>query len=190
MILALVGGLAEEVIIPSSLDAGVVTRGDGVGAVSLYGLPQRSEFDGSVAGHAGVGGTALLVGLNEILNDGVAEYVSHVIGLVGNAQSCADSTGVGDVPRISRLAVGAVQGHGGSCDVVPLLQQQVGGHRGIHTAAHGGEYTSMHGNLLSEEMGIFVLHLSLAPQVGSQLTLDLQAVEIILPQYLVDRNGY
>ena len=102
-----------------------------------------------------VGGAARFVDLDEIIYDTAAEDLPHVVGLVGDAQLFADGAGIGHVLGVPRLPLGAVQGHGGSRDVVALLQKQVGRHRGVHTAAHGGEYFL--GHSASLQYGKFVL---------------------------------
>ena len=76
LVLGLVEGLFEDVLLPCPLDAGVVAGGDIAAAQNIGALKELVEFQIAVAVDAGVGGDAVLVGVDEAVDDAGGEFVA------------------------------------------------------------------------------------------------------------------
>ena len=110
------------------LNLGVVAGGQQGTAHLLGRLEQSAEFDGPVAQHAGIGGLALLIGLDEGVHHLPAEGFRQVQGVVGDGETLSHRLGVSHVPGGVALGalgggqgVGREQGHGKAHRIVARL---------------------------------------------------------------------
>ena len=116
---------------------GIEAQGDGL-------LQQGGELDALVAAHAGVGGAAGGVLIDEVLDDIFLEPLGKVPDVVGDPEHVAGPPGVAGVLDGAAAAAAGSQGarHPGqrkvdADDVVPRLDGAGGGNGGINAAAHG-----------------------------------------------------
>ena len=94
LVLGLVEGLFEDVLLPCPLDAGVVAGGDIAAAQDIGALKELVEFQIAVAVDAGVGGDAVLVGVDEAVDDAGGEFVLEVENVKRKAQTAGNAPGV------------------------------------------------------------------------------------------------
>jgi hypothetical protein len=105
---------------------------------------QGGELDALVAAHAGVGGAAGGVFVDEVLDDVLLETLGEVPHIVGNAQHVAGPPCVAGILDGAAAPAAGTQGawHPGqrqvdTDDVVSRLDGAGGGNGGINAAAHG-----------------------------------------------------
>ena len=136
---------------------GVVSGGHPAPALALGQLQQGAELDPPVAHHAGVGGQALLIGLDKGLDDLLPEGHGQVKEIVGDVQGLGRGPGVLRPPL---PAAGQLQGHPRQVQALPLEQQGGGG--AVHPSAHGYGCNLIHRNLHGHfaEFSMRVYHIS------------------------------
>ncbi len=130
------GGAVGEVA-----PAAVMPGGDALKPVAESPLEEDAEFHIAVAEHIGVGGNAIAVSVDEVIDDGAAVFPDKVDDLEGDAELVADGTGVFDILLGGAAAedIGFIHPNldVSSRDVVPLFLEQEGGDGAVHPAGHG-----------------------------------------------------
>ena len=124
-------------------DARVVPGGQ-LGAQGARALEQEAELHVPVAGHAGDGRLPLQVALHEGVHHPLAEEVLHVGHVERDVERLGHPPGVVDVvgaAAAAALGLRFVGPHpqGDPDDLVPLLLEERGGCRGIHSTTHGDD---------------------------------------------------
>ena len=142
LILFFVPGFAQEGVSSGVLHPGIVTRGQAIETQGAYLVQEASKLQGTVALHAGVGGSPLEVGTDEGLDDHAVQFVCKIEDIVRNCQLLADPAGILNLLGTAAFAAfplrnGNAQAHGDADNVVTLLLQKPGGGGGIHAAAQG-----------------------------------------------------
>ena len=147
LVLRLVEGLFEDVLLPCPLDAGVVAGGDIAAAQDIGALKELVEFQIAVAVDAGVGGDAVLVGVDEAVDDAGGEFVLEVENIKRKVQTAGDAPCVlRVVERAAGMALGdarvlvVIELHHAADAVVARVGQKLCRHAGIHAAGHGDEH--------------------------------------------------
>ena len=121
----------------------VVSGSDGIAAEQLSPPQQVPELGVGIATDAGVGRAAARVLRDEVVDDVAGELILHVEDVVGDAQRIGDPARVHDAvqpaagARRSRLLLVAEGLHGRADELVALLGQQRGRHRGVDPSGHG-----------------------------------------------------
>ena len=119
-------------------DPGVVARGQPVEAQAVRPRQQPVELDGPVALDAGIGRPSPCVRLHVGRHHVPVELLGQVEDVVLDTKLLGYPPGVIDVGHraASRVGGASPQLERGPHDVVPLLDQERGGHRGVHPARH------------------------------------------------------
>ena len=103
----------------------VVPRGDVVAAQLQRPMIKPLEFEPPVAVNAGVGGSALLIAFHKRLDDLPVKIPGEIKGVVGDAQSMADTFRVLHIPEGAAgalpLILAVIELHGHADAVVALL---------------------------------------------------------------------
>jgi len=128
-------------------DAGVVPRGEVIGAEFKSAMQQQAEFEVAIAGNTRIRGSASCVLLAEVINHGSLELLLHVEDVVWYVQLSTDPAGI--LGAIQGAATGTgplafvvfrtVQAQSDAHRSVTLLLEEEGCDRGVHPAAHGDE---------------------------------------------------
>ncbi len=126
--------------------------GDEVGPDLLAVRPELAELEPDVAEDARVGGPAGGVFVGELVHD-PGEVAFEVEGIERDVEAVGDGSGVDRVgaraaglgPSLEAFAVGS-GAHEEADDLVPLLLQQVRGHRAINPPAHRQHDPAAHRN--------------------------------------------
>jgi hypothetical protein len=135
----------------ASLRAGVVAGGDGVAVQCPSVGEEIGELRERVAAHARYRRAAACVLAHEILDDVPAEPVLEVEDVVRDPKAIGHGARVLDRvqgaagPIRNALFAVAEELHRGADDLVALLDQEGGGHGGIHSTGHGDEDAFSHG---------------------------------------------
>ena len=147
LVLGLVEGLFEDVLLPCPLDAGVVAGGDIAAAQDIGALKELVKFQIAVAVDAGVGGDAVLIGVDEAVDDAGGKFVLEVENVKREAQTAGNAPGVlRVVERAAGMALGdarvlvVIELHHAADAVVARVGQKLCRHAGIHAAGHGDEH--------------------------------------------------
>ena len=140
-----VGGSAEVSLV---VDNCVVPGGDRVEAQGHRAVEQCRELDLLVAAQARVGGLAVLVGPHEVVDDLFFKAVREVPHVKRDTQVVAHAARVGGVlqgtaaaGRLARLLRVLAQCKVHADNVVARLHQARSSDRGVHSPAHGRQYS-------------------------------------------------
>ena len=130
-----------------ALYTGVMSRSQILAAQHLRPLQKAVEFHVAVAVNTGIGRQSVFVGTDKFIHDLIPKLLSELKHIVRHPQPDGHGSGVlhvvqrttGTLLRQSCILV-AVQLHGAAHAVIALILQQLGGHTGIHAAAHGHQH--------------------------------------------------